>query len=641
MGMVAGLRAQTPPGTPTGLSPFSYPIDYNLEVGEPLQFYSDISTTGPITWELQTASGIFSPTDDETAFSGTVAYGYVKWTNLPAMKSGYILYAINQWGRTVEMQGTITVTDDPPRIAKQPANVEVNPGQFVEFSFVPVGSYPQTWQWLKDGAPIPGATGVVLQFQSAQASDAGTYSAVVTNHLGTVTTTRAVLKIDLPTTPLTITQAPASQTVVAGTAVSFSVGVSGTAPVSYQWQKDGKALAGATDATLALSNPQATDAGAYVVVATNAAGSVTSAPATLSVTVPVKILGQPQSQTVLLGQSPVLQVSVDGSAPLSYQWRKDGTPLAGATGATLTVTDARAADAGNYSVSVTNSAGTVTSAVASLAVNMPGRLINLSILTTFSAAGETFTMATVTGGAGTTGTKALLARAAGPSLKAFGVGNPLADPRLDFFSGSTAAGQNDNWGGTAAITAANTQVGAFAFSAPDSKDAALLLPAATAGASSVQVSATDRGTGTVLAEIYDATPGNALTSETPRLINVSVLKPLGSGVTAGFVIAGSSPLTVLIRVSGPALAAFGVGDFAADPKLELFDGAGASLATNDNWGGASDLAATFAKVGAFAWSANSRDAALAMKLNPGAYSVRASDATASSGQVLIEVYEVP
>ncbi len=99
----------------------------------------------------------------------------------------------------------------------------------------------------------------------------------------------------------TITTQPASRTVTAGANVTFTVAASGTAPLSYQWQKDSVNLAGATSATLTLSSVTSANAGSYRAVVSNSAGSATSAAATLTVNAAVvapAITTQPASQTV-------------------------------------------------------------------------------------------------------------------------------------------------------------------------------------------------------------------------------------------------------------------------------------------------------------------------------------------------------
>ena len=243
------------------------------------------------------------------------------------------------------------------------------------------------------------------------------------------------------------------------------------------------------------------------------------------------------------------------------------------------------------------------------------------------------------GGAGTSGQKPLVIRAAGPSLATFGLSGTLDDPKFDLFAGSTPSGGNDNWGGGSALATALANVGAFPFSGPTSRDAAATVNI-TNRDNSVQVSAAGNGTGLVLAEIYDASPGPTFPATTPRLLNVSVRKSLGTGLTVGFTIGGSGSKTVLIRAIGPTLAAFGVGGTVVDPQLVLFKG-DAKRDSNDNWGDTPALTAAFGAVGAFNLNAGSKDAALLATLEPGGYSVLVTGVGGTTGVALIEVYEMP
>lgn len=269
-----------------------------------------------------------------------------------------------------------------------------------------------------------------------------------------------------------------------------------------------------------------------------------------------------------------------------------------------------------------------------------GRLINLSILTSLATAGDSFTMGYVVGGGGTNGTKPLVLRAAGPSLGALGVPGTLDDPQLELFAGATKVGENDNWGGSITTANAMSAVGAFAYTGPSSRDAAVALSVAC-GDNSVKVSGVGSCTGMVIAEIYDATPTASFTGATPRLVNVSVLKQLGTGFTVGFVVGGNGTKNVLVRAIGPTLGtAFGVPGEVSDPKLALYSGQSV-IASNDNWGGGPSLAAAFSSVGAFALPAISLDAAIVVSLNPGNYTVQVSGVAGATGMILVEIYEVP
>ena len=358
------------------------------------------------------------------------------------------------------------------------------------------------------------------------------------------------------------------------------------------------------------------------------------------------ITTQPASLVMVSGSTAVFSVVATG-AP-TYQWLKYGVALAGATNRTLVV-PATAETVGSYSVVVTDAllSGTSASATLSLATTAEiSRLINLSILTNISAADPDFTMGTVLGGTGTSGNKPLLVRAVGPSLAALGVPDTLDDPKLEMFAGAATFATNDNWGGGTALSNAFVQVGAFAYTAGNSRDAALFNAATPPRDYTVRVSSGVAGaSGAVIAELYDATAASAFTATTARLINVSVRKQIDAGatLTAGFVIGpsgGTVARTVLVRAIGPGLGVFGVPGTMPDPKLELFSGANV-IAASDNWGGDASLTAAGKAVGAFAIAdLQSKDAMILVTLAPGNYTAQVTG-SGSGGVALVEVYEVP
>jgi len=217
------------------------------------------------------------------------------------------------------------------------------------------------------------------------------------------------------------------------------------------------------------------------------------------------------------GDSVVFGVTATGGT-LSYQWSKDGLALPGATLPQLLVSNVQAANAGNYTVAVTNNIGTTTSQAATLSVvaaTNPGRLINASVRIVSGTGANLLFVGFVTGGTGTSGSKQLLIRAVGPTLANFGVPGVMLDPLLDIIpSGATVPLlTNDNWNGDATVTSVGNAVGAFALPSTTSKDAALVatLPG---GVYSARVSGVNSTTGTVLAEIYDANPA-VYSSTTP------------------------------------------------------------------------------------------------------------------------------
>lgn len=430
-----------------------------------------------------------------------------------------------------------------------------------------------------------------------------------------------------PAVPAITSQSP-FQSVQENTNVTLSVTATGNPAVSFQWRKEGVAIAGATNSSLSFPSVSLFDSAFYSVLVSNVAGTVTSSAIVLVVlpnTIPPSITVQPTSQVVAAGSNVVLSVAAAGVPGPSFQWLKNGAPITGATSSTLLLSNVVSSSSGSYSVIVSNSASAVASLAATLTVNPSSALSNLSVRTAM-ATGQTLIVGAVVSG----GAKTILVRAAGPALNQFGL-NGMTDPRLELYTtGISPISANDDW--TSTLSATFNSVGAFPFSA-GSKDAAL--SQSLNGAFTVQ--AKGIGTGTVLVEAYDVTGGT-----TPRLVNVSARNSVGTGANiliAGFAISGTGTKQLLIRAVGPTLGAFGVTGVLADPKLEVFNANGVSIGTNDNW--SATLAPVMAQVGAFALTAGSRDAALLVTLTAGAsYTIQVSGADGGSGEALIEIYEV-
>jgi hypothetical protein len=164
----------------------------------------------------------------------------------------------------------------PPVIATPPIGATVVPGQAVNLVVVASGTGPFTYQWLFNGRYVVNATGPTLAIASMRATDAGTYAVEVTNAFDTVTSADATLVLAGPPRDI-VTTPPSLAAVTAGNAVTFTVSAQGTPPLTYQWRKNGSAIAGATQTTLTLTGVTAASTGTYDVIVSNALGSSVSA----------------------------------------------------------------------------------------------------------------------------------------------------------------------------------------------------------------------------------------------------------------------------------------------------------------------------------------------------------------------------
>ena len=178
----------------------------------------------------------------------------------------------------------------------------------------------------------------------------------------------------LPPTPPIIVSQPQDRTNSAGTTATFTVGVSGSPPFSYQWYLNSiTPLSGKTSSTLTLNDVQTGDSGGYSILVSNSAGSITSSIAQLLVTnvfSAPSIITQPQSQAVTVSNNASFAVVATGTQPLFYQWYfNTNAPITDATNSTLALNTVQFSDAGDYSVTVSNSLGTLPSAFATLTVN--------------------------------------------------------------------------------------------------------------------------------------------------------------------------------------------------------------------------------------------------------------------------------
>ena len=279
----------------------------------------------------------------------------------------------------------------PPSISGQPASQTLCAGANATFTVTAAGS-GLTYQWRKNGTNISGATLASYTLNNITAADAANYSVVVTGTCGNVTSNNAALVVN----PLTaITTQPVALTQCAGTNATFTVVAVGT-NLTYQWRKNGTNISGATSASYTLTNIAAGDAGNYsVVVSGNCGANVTSNNALLTVNPLTAITTQPVALTQCAGTNATFTVTAVGTN-LTYQWRKNGTNISGATLASYTLNNITAADAANYSVVVTGTCGNVTSNNAALVVNPLTAITTQPVaLTQCAGTNATFTVVAV------------------------------------------------------------------------------------------------------------------------------------------------------------------------------------------------------------------------------------------------------
>ena len=418
--------------------------------------------------------------------------------------------------------------------------------------------------------------------------------------------------------------------------------VTGGGTYTYQWYLNGLAIAGATANPYIVESITAANGGTYTVDVTNALGTsrLTAGSLTVGAAGSPVIALQPIAKVVVPGATVSFATSAAGTG-LTYQWFRNNVALAGETGAILLRNNVNTADAGTYTVRISNSSGSVTSTGGTLTLSAnASRPANISVRTNV-ATGAIVTPGFFIQGSGT---KRVLIRAVGPGLGAFGLTGLMANPKFTVFQGQTQVATNDNWD-AANIGTAFSATGAFSLPA-GSQDAALITDLAAGKDYTVQVTNASGNGGIVLIEVYDA--DNLRGTSTSKLVNVSVRGQTAPGddvLTLGLVIGGTGQRTLLVRGIGPTLAAFGVTGTVADPRLQIFDSQQRSILANDDWGSADfvgELVTATGYVGAFALGAGSKDAATLSLVDPGAYTIQVSGAASGpTGEALVEVYEVP
>jgi alpha-tubulin suppressor-like RCC1 family protein len=308
---------------------------------------------------------------DSTIAPAVTHYFWIKARN-PAGTSGF------------SGEAAAATADGPPVITSQPSSSSFFLGSNAIFQVaatsVPVLSFAYQWQrlpsgsgvWadLAEGSGYAGTTTTTLVVANTVPAMTGDrFRCVVTNTFGAATSNAATLTLIIP--PPTIYDQPLSQTVAVGSPITLSVTATSQVTLSYQWRKNGTNIPGANSSTYTIPSAQVGDSGSYLVAIFSAGGSAVSTTATVLVIAPPVITNYPGSSTGYYGQTIGFTVTATGAAPLSFVWRKNGTPIPGATNDTFFIVNAQAGDAADYSVTVSNVDGSVTSDTATLTLRSP------------------------------------------------------------------------------------------------------------------------------------------------------------------------------------------------------------------------------------------------------------------------------
>ena len=171
----------------------------------------------------------------------------------------------------------------PPVIQTQPTGGAVLVSGDISLSVEAIGSGTVSYQWRQDGVVLDGQTQTSLDLTGLKLSDEGSYSVEVSNEAGITNSQSVDVRV---LTPLTVTENPQGQSVVAGALLVLDVAANGSSPVSYQWYQDGAALVGATQSSLQISNISVANQGNYHVVLNNSVSAATSDSATVVINIP-------------------------------------------------------------------------------------------------------------------------------------------------------------------------------------------------------------------------------------------------------------------------------------------------------------------------------------------------------------------
>jgi hypothetical protein len=546
------------------------PTNQSAATGTSVSFGPVVATsTGVPTPTYQWQMGGVNLTDGVLPSGATVsgsATATLTLTGFSAIDAGtFDVVATNSLGSIPSNTVSLSVTgSSAPIITDQPTTSQsVGVGGTVILNVIVAGTPTPTVQWklgsasLSNGGSVSGATSTTLVLTGIGTANAGSYTVVASNGVGSpATSNAAVVNVTGGTPPPpppptniapSISGNPSSQSVLSGSNVSFTVSAGGTPSPSYQWYFNGAAIQGATSSTLSLTGVTTASAGTYSVQVTNSAGTATSSGASLTVSIPSRIVDFSTRTVAGPGADTLIEGFVVSGGSKSLLMRAVGPglipidpSLAGSVltnpelvflhgpnvletnsgwGGTTALINAFASvgafslpstslDAAilttvppdAYTVQVpTSSSGIVLAEIydADASQSPAGHLINVSTRANVGSGSGVLILGFVISGDTPV---SVLIRAVGPELSSeFGLSEALPDPQIDLYQGSTLIQHNENWGGGPALTAAFADAGAFPLTSPNDSAMLATLPA---GVYSVVVSGVSGDSGLALAEVF-------------------------------------------------------------------------------------------------------------------------------------------
>lgn len=275
----------------------------------------------------------------------------------------YRVVVSNRVSRVTSKEAALRISSAPV-IMVEPQDLKGATGGSITFAVTAVGTTRLSYQWRKGGEPIAKAIGSKLTLSRLDSTSQGNYDVVVTNPINSTTSRSASLIVeDAPK----ITIQPQPIFVGVGEDLILSATASGAPTLSYKWQRGTRDIVGQTTSTLTIPNAQTTDTSSYRVVVSNDVGSATSKSAAVKVLIKPAIVTGPASLTVFETGTATFRVTLSGSGPFKYKWFLGATQVS--TSSTLTLSNVRLDQAGNYKVEVTSPVGVVTSDDAVLTVS--------------------------------------------------------------------------------------------------------------------------------------------------------------------------------------------------------------------------------------------------------------------------------